>query len=221
MFSDIHRNRRLARRRALLAALLAAPMLGPAAFAQQPGPTDPAAARIRTFCDALLATMRQADKLGVRGRYEKLEPAIRATFDLPAMTRIAVGPKWSSIPAEEQAKLVDAFSRWTIATYADRFDGYSGERFEVDPTSEQRPTGRVVHTKIVPSSGAPTELDYLMRGSGNDWRIVDVYLTGAISELATRRAEFAAVLAAGGVPALIRRLDDQAQRLLAAQAAKT
>ena len=31
-------------------------------------------------------------------------------------------------------------------------------------------------------------LEYLMRNAGGDWRIVDVYLSGTISELATRRS---------------------------------
>ena len=53
----------------------------------------------------------------------------------------------------------------TIATYASRFDGYSGERFEVDPAVETRAAGSVVHTRIVQSNGEPVALNYLMRES--------------------------------------------------------
>jgi len=177
---------------------------------------DPAVARIRAFYDALLGVMKDAERLGVRGRYDRLAPVIRATFDLAAMTRIAVGQDWSSIPPDQQAMLVDAFSRMTIATYASRFDGYSGERFEVEPQTETRNTGRIVRTRLVPSSGIPITLDYLMRGSGNEWKIVDVYLVGMISELATRRSEFLAILRSGGPPALIAQLTEQADRSLGA-----
>ena len=178
---------------------------------------DPAVARIRAFYDALLGVMKDAERLGVRGRYDRLAPVIRATFDLAAMTRIAVGQDWSSIPPDQQAMLVDAFSRMTIATYASRFDGYSGERFEVEPQTETRNTGRIVRTRLVPSSGIPITLDYLMRGSGNEWKIVDVYLVGMISELATRRSEFLAILRSGGPPALIAQLTEQADRSLGGQ----
>src|SRR5690349_24807508 len=75
---------------------------------------DPAVARIRAFYDALLGVMKDAERLGVRGRYDRLAPVIRATFDLAAMTRIAVGQDWNSIPPDQQAMLVDAFSRMTI-----------------------------------------------------------------------------------------------------------
>ncbi len=119
------------------------------------------------FYDALLATMKQADRLGIPGRYEKLAPTIRAMFDLAAMGRIAVGPEWSSIAPEQQSALIANFTRMTIATYANRFDGYSGERFEVQPASDAHNSGRIVRTRLIPSSGEPVTLDYLMRGSGD------------------------------------------------------
>ena len=211
-------NALVARRRLLCAPLALAALFAANARAQA---ADPAAARIRMFYDALLGVMKQADKLGVRGRYEKLAPVIRDTFDLPAMTRIAIGPEWNSLSQDERNALVDAFSRMTIATYANRFDGYSGERLEVQPATEARSTGRVVHSRIVPSSGDPVMLDYLMRGSGTEWKVVDVYLTGTISELATRRAEFGTILKSGGAAALVKSLNAQAEQLLRAPAAKS
>jgi len=211
-------NALVARLRLLCAPLALAALFAANARAQA---ADPAAARIRLFYDALLGVMKQADKLGVRGRYEKLAPVIRDTFDLPAMTRIAIGPEWNSLSQDERNALVDAFSRMTIATYANRFDGYSGERLEVQPATEGRSTGRVVHSRIVPTSGDPVTLDYLMRGSGTEWKVVDVYLTGTISELATRRAEFGTILKSGGAAALVKSLNAQAEQLLRAPAAKS
>ena len=75
-------TKRFTRRHALraTAALLVALTL-PAGVAAVD--VDPAVAPIRAFYDALLAVMKQADQLGVRGRYDKLAPVIRSTFDLP------------------------------------------------------------------------------------------------------------------------------------------
>ncbi len=209
----------LKRRLALL--LPGAVLLGVAAIPSgaQDGP-DPAVRRIQTFYDSLLATMKQADRLGIRGRYEKLAPVIRETFDLAAMTRIAIGPEWNSFAPEQQSELTENFSRMTIATYASRFDGYSGERFDVEPTSDARNTGRIVHTKLIPSNGEPITLNYLMRGSGDTWKIVDVYLTGTISELATRRSEFASIVKSGGPKALVESLSQQADKLMRSPGAK-
>jgi len=177
-------------------------------------------APIRAFYDALLDVMRRAKALGVRGRYDALAPVIRATFDLAAMTRISVGPRWNTIPPEQQAALIDGFTRMTIATYASRFDGYSGERFEVDPAIETRKTGSVVHTRLVQSNGEPIAINYLMRHSAPGWKVVDVYLTGTISELATRRSEFSAILDAGGPTKLIDTLKQQTDQLLQPTPAK-
>ena len=62
---------------------------------------DAVTASIRRFYDALLDVMKRAKALGPRGRYDALAPVIGATFDLPAMTRISVGPRWTSIPKEQ------------------------------------------------------------------------------------------------------------------------
>ncbi len=189
-------------------AMLSLPLRAAAADA------DPAIAPIRAFYDALLAAMKQADQLGVRGRYDKLAPVIRSTFDLPAMTRIAVGPDWTTIPAEQQAALLDSFARMTIATYANRFDGFSGQSFEIDPDVQPRNTGRIVRTKLTRPKEEPVTLNYLMRGTGDTWKIVDIYLSGTISELATQRSEFGAILKTGGPAALIESLHQQIDRLM-------
>lgn len=183
----------------------------PQSHAQSADPTT----RVKSFYSALLETMKDAKRLGVEGRYKKLEPTITASFDLPAMTRIAVGSTWTSLTPEQRAAITSAFSRMTIATYANRFDGYDGERFEVDPKVSERGADRIVATRLVPKSGDPVVLNYLLRASGGDWKIVDVYLSGTISELATRRSEFAALLKSGGAEALDRSLRARGDKLLA------
>jgi phospholipid transport system substrate-binding protein len=209
--------RDLIRRRLLLACGGALALSTAPAWAEGEG-VDPAVKQIRAFYDSLAAVMKQAKELGIRGRYEKLSAPIRATFDLAAMTRIAVGSDWSSIPVEQQTALIDAFTRMTIATYANRFDGYSGERFEVDAISEARTTGRIVHTKLLQSNAEAITLNYLMRDSGGAWKVVDIYLTGTISELATRRSEFAAILRSGGPGTLVESLRQKTEKLMRAAA---
>jgi len=68
------------------------------------------------------------------------------------------------------------------------------------------------------TTNAKTErVELTMRGSGNEWKVVDVYLVGMISELATRRSEFLAILRSGGPSALIQQLHEQADRSLGGQ----
>jgi phospholipid transport system substrate-binding protein len=172
----------------------------PTARAEETAPSVTA----KSLCDALLAAMKQGPALSFAARNDLLSPEIRRDLDLAFMTRIVVGPPWRDYSATDRQALVDAFSDYSVATYAQRFKSYSGERFEVDPKPTQLPNGdSIVHTKLFTSDPNPVQLDYLMRKSGDQWRIMDVYLNGNISELAARRSEYSTVLRQGGAPALV------------------
>jgi phospholipid transport system substrate-binding protein len=168
---------------------------------------------IKAFYDSLLSVMQQAKTLGLKGRYEKLDPAIRRAFDLPLMTRLSVGPDWQKLSPEEQKSLIAAFSDLSVSTYAARFDGFSGEHFEVDPKPTPSSGGVIVSTKLVQSSGEPIQLNYLMREGDGGWMILDVFLKGTISELATRRSEFSSVLRRDGAQALVQLIQNRAADL--------
>jgi len=192
---------------------LVAWLLGPASgFGAS---SDPAAVRLDGFYAALLDTMKQAKQLGIKGRYDKLAPILSKTYDLPLMSQIAVGQNWATLSAGDQKNIVNAFARMTTATYASRFDGFSGERLEVLQTSDQPNGDKIVKTRIVQADGNVTQLNYLMRNAGGEWRIIDVYLNGTISELASRRAEFGSILKSGGPSALVSALTKQGDKLLA------
>ncbi len=170
-------------------------------------PSAPAAV-IERFYDVLLGVMKQAKRLSFDERYNRLAPAIVQAFDLGLMTRIAVGPIWSQIAAAQQQQLAGAFSRYTISMYANRFDDYGGERFEVTPDASPNPSGVIVHSRLVKSNGEPVALNYLLRQEGGGaWKVIDVYLSGTVSELATRRSEFLAVLQRDGAEGLVRMLE--------------
>jgi phospholipid transport system substrate-binding protein len=163
-----------------------------------------APATAKELCDALITAMKKGSSLDFAARRDLLAPVIQRDYDLPFMTRIVVGAAWRNFSAENRQKLVEAFSAFSIATYAQRFNSYSGEHFEVDPSPTQLSNGDcIVHTKLFTGDPEPVQLDYLMRKRGDRWQIIDVYLSGTISEMAARRSEYSAVLRQGGAPALI------------------
>ena len=188
--------------------LLALPLFAalPAAAAAE---TGSAPAVIERFYDQLLAVMKDAKRLGFDGRYARLSPAISRTFDLPLMTRIAIGPGWAQIPADQQQRLNAAFSRYTISMYANRFDDYGGERFEVIPAANRGPNGVIVNTRLVKTNGEAIALNYLMRQEASGWKVIDVYLSGSISELAARRSEFVSGLQRNGAEGLVPLLEQR------------
>jgi len=186
----------------LLLIVLAAP-------ARAAGPAD----IIETFYGTLLDVMKNADKLKFDGRYKELKPAIEKAFDLPLMTRLTVGPPWQNVPPDQQRQLVQAFEEFTVSTYANRFDGYSGEKLVVSPEPKKTANGMIVQTQLIKSDGEPVQLNYLMRESNGAWKIIDVFLSGTVSELASRRSEFSAVLRRDGAQGLLHLLEQRSADL--------
>ncbi|HUA51801.1 MAG TPA: ABC transporter substrate-binding protein [Candidatus Sulfotelmatobacter sp.] len=171
-------------------------------------PTVPPRAVVEDFYRTLLDVMKHASSLGFDGRYRELKPAIEQAYNLPLMIRLAVGPAWTGLSADQQKRLLDAFERFTIATYANRFDGYEGEYFEVrDEKAGVVGGATMVETRLVPKKGDAVELNYMLRPDSGKWQIIDVFLSGTISELATRRAEFTSVLRRDGADGLVAMLE--------------
>jgi phospholipid transport system substrate-binding protein len=178
------------------------------------GELGPEASQIDAFYTTLLETMKQAEELGIHGRYKKLKPAIERAFDLPGMTALAVGPTWNTMTPDQQRALIDAFTHMTVANYARSFDGYSGQKFEINPKVETRGDRRIVRTALIQKDKEPISLAYLMRQSGAAWKVIDVYYGGNISQIAARRSEFSATLKSGGADALQQKLRELGDRLM-------
>jgi phospholipid transport system substrate-binding protein len=158
---------------------------------------------VSAFQQELLATMKEAKRLGFEGRYQRLLPAMELAFDFDEITRIAVGRGWIRMNKSKQDQVVDLFRRFSVSTYASALAGYNGEQFEIESDRAESGLGTIIETRLVPKDDTPVEFDYLLRATPAGWKIVDVYLAGTISELARRRAEFSSIIQAQGVDGLI------------------
>jgi phospholipid transport system substrate-binding protein len=197
-----------ARRVVGLALLMAVAVLPRPTFAALASGSD----TVQRLYDTLLSTMKNGRTLGQSGRFVQLEPVVRRTFDIASMARLSVGRSWETMSESQRQQVIDGFGRYISAIYAERFDSYSGQKLQV--TDEQpAAAGIIVHSQIVKANGEPVKVDYLMRKNGDAWLISDVYLDGAISEVATRRSEFAAILRNEGVDGLIAALNRKADAL--------
>ena len=185
-----------------VALFLAAGVVAERAAATATGPQD----SVRSFYATLLTTMKDGGMLGQSGRYARLAPMVDRVFDVPFMARLAIGSSWATLPAPQQQRLTEAFQHYIVATYADRFDSWSGEQLQV--TGEQPYNADViVQTKIAKPNGDTTTLNYLMHQNQGSWQISDVYLDGTISQVAVQRSEFNSVLRREGVDGLLMALN--------------
>jgi phospholipid transport system substrate-binding protein len=183
----------------------ATPTLGPAPTSSEAGHV------IDRFHASLLDIMRSGPSLGYRGRYEALAPIIARTFNLPQMAQLSVGPYWSKLDQAQRDALVESFTRLTVATYASRFDNFSGQTFRVVGEPTPRGEALMVTAELTRSNGEIIPITYYMRRFDAGWQTVDVFLKGAISEMATKRAEYSSVLQRQGLDGLIRVIDEKAR----------
>ncbi|MCW2243945.1 ABC transporter substrate-binding protein [Azospirillum canadense] len=215
------------RRFALFAAILAFSALYPGgmspAHAQAPSPGGPGAPRgvVQGFYDVLIGAMKDGRKLGFQGRFDRIRPAFEKAFNATLMTRVVVGATgWSAATPQQQDQAVDAFTRYSVANYAANFNDFGGEKLEVQG-ERQTQAGTVVETQIVPTDDKPVAINFLLRpvdagSGGGGWKISDVFLDRTISELATRRSDFARTIQDEGIAGLIKRLDEKTREIAAA-----
>ena len=188
----------------ILCALLIVFTLVPVILAEIDTPTQV----VERLHASLLTVMKEAKELGYQGRYDRLGPVITATFDFPFIAKIVVGRYWEGFSDEEKKKFVETFTRLSIATYAGRFDGYSGERFEVISSKETRRELVVVRTLLIKSEGDKIELDYILRKNGNKWNIINVIANG-VSDLSLKRTDYTSFLRKKGFDDFIDKLNEK------------
>lgn len=196
-----------------IAVAVAALSLSASLSAPLPAQTaDPAAAPVQTLDDGLLAILRTP---GYAARAARIGPVVDQAYDIALITRLSVGAGWIKIAPADQTALVAAMRRLTIAQYASNFSGFSGQTFAIDPKVELRGGDKLVRTTLKAPRESNVAIAYRLRQSGGRWRIIDVYYNNAISQLATRRADFEGIFARGGAKSLVAHLD-----ALAAKAAR-
>lgn len=200
----------------LLIVLSVATLLGLVNFrtvAGQAAASPSPAALVTAFHETLLDVMKHADSLGYAGRYARLEPQVSSVFHLRLMTQITSGAHWRKAEEAQKSALVTAFSKVSIATYAARFDGFSGQSFKTLDTKSGPQGTRLVETRLLNPDGDDVALTYVTKQVEGDWRVIDVILDTGISELAVRRSEYRQVLKTGGIAALVKALNDKAAKL--------
>ncbi len=174
--------------------------------------SDPAAP-VHKLCDTLIEVMKQGKELGFQGRVNKLKPVVGSVYDMTAVTKAMLGLAANKLSPEDLGKLSDANARFSVATYADQFNKWDGEKFEVGVPHPGANGATVVPSVIVSGGGNRTSIDYVMHEADGNWTITDVLFNGSISQVAVRRSEFVPIFRQNGLDGLIAVIDSKAAAL--------
>jgi phospholipid transport system substrate-binding protein len=146
---------------------------------------------------------------------------VQRVFDLPFMAEKSVGRHWAGAGEQNQQALVATFSRFTVANFAGRFDGFSGQSFRTLGAEPSTHGTLLVRTRLDEPGDEGVALDYRLREVDGSYRIVDIYLNGTVSELALRRSEYSALIQREGFQALLAKLDQRIEELKQSKAAQS
>jgi len=158
---------------------------------------------IEAFHLGLLDIMKNAKTLGFQGRIDRLSPLMAKIFDLNFMASKTVGRHWRQFSDADKERWAKTFADITVANYAGRFTGFTGEEFITTGFEDARRGQRVVLTKIVIPNDDDVQLNYRLRKTDAGWQVIDVYLNGTVSELALRRSEYSTALKRQGFDELV------------------
>ncbi len=145
-------------------------------------------------------------------RFDMLAPVIDQIFDLSTILKASVGATWDTLPHDQQATLLKAFRRYTVASYVNGFDE-NNEHFIINPEPRIDGDEQIVRIQIILDSGGEHKLDHVMQRGPTGWRVVDILADGVISRVAVQRSDFRQLMRQGGALALAQSLEAKSTNL--------
>jgi phospholipid transport system substrate-binding protein len=137
---------------------------------------------------------------------QKLETILTRAVDLEGVARAALGTNWDDATPAQRKKFLDAFKQRFRKATADQFtDDYRGTEVKYLPEVPADDGAVKVPTEVV-IKGEATHIDYVMRRSAGDWRIVDIVVDD-VSTVDNYRSSFGRIIKKEGMDGLINRLN--------------
>lgn len=198
--------------RKLLALLCLVLSVGMAVAADLPAPD----ALVRSVSDDVLTIVREdrAIQAGdTRRVVDLVEAKVLPHFNFRRMTMLAVGRDWREASAEQQEKLVEAFSTLLVHTYSNALTQYRDQTIDYKPLRMGADDRTVrVQTEVRQAGAQPIRIDYVLERTDAGWKVFDVIVAG-VSLVTNYRGTFGQEIRAGGIDGLIRSLQAKSRQL--------
>ncbi len=135
-----------------------------------------------------------------------LERIVLPYFDIPLTGAYVLGRYSHSATPAERARFDHVFMVYLVNQLADALRGYHGGHVVVIPyRGGLAARYALVRTHVTRPSGKKVAVNYSMVHTPRGWKVFDVSVEG-VSYVMSYRQQFAPVLASGGIPALVAKL---------------
>lgn len=158
--------------------------------------------------EAVIAVLKEA-KLSKAEKRRRIEDVVLRSVDFDTLAKLTMARNWVKLTPTQQEEFRREFRRHLSATYGRRIDDYRNETVDVLGTREESRGDQTVKTKINRGGGtADVLVDYRLRQTGGQWKIIDVVIEG-VSLVANFRSQFQELMAHGGADHLLAVLRDK------------
>jgi phospholipid transport system substrate-binding protein len=153
----------------------------------------------------LIDVMKGGQKLGYTGRYKKLDPVVKDTFEFEAVSLIALGTHWKKLEQPQKLAFMDKLTDLSVATYAAQFKEFGGESFQFDSSQDVKNGKLLLRYNLVVPNEKPIKFEYFVGQFNGQWHIINIVVDG-ISDLALKKAQYTSVIDREGFDALLSKL---------------
>jgi len=178
----------------------------------QPASSEATPEAVVTSMEQALLYIMQNEQFNHAGRSMKIQAVVERAFNFSRMGRFLFGSRWRGFTTEQQSGFSDAFSTFTVATYADRFNSFNNEQF-IAISAEQPGSNRaLVRRQLLTGKGEQIAFDYLLLQEAQQWRIVNITTRG-VSDLALKRTQYSKLYNDGELAGVLEYIQQQTERI--------
>lgn len=157
--------------------------------------------------------------------YDTIGKILLPHFDFQRASLLVLGQYARGASDAQKKAFQDAFYKYLVHGYSDALlkGNYSQDSVQVEPYRPGSESGGVatVKTKVLRGNGTPpVQVDYKLINENGEWKAIDVVIEG-ISYVLNYRNQFGPEIQQKGLDALIKRLNDDADKGTVEQPGKT
>ncbi len=162
---------------------------------------------VKRMTDAVVTLLDDAAKT-TDERRRGIEQIARDNIDFSTLSRLVLTQWWARLSAPDQKDFVEQFEKHLAVTYGRNFEHSHGETVEVTGDRPEAGGDWTVATRILRPGAESVAIDYRLRKTGADWRVIDVLIEG-VSLVSNFRSQFHEILSQGGTARLLQVLREK------------